>query len=312
MKSLKRTLTTHENMLILSLAVFMLAMFAMESRYLHRDNIEDILFSASILGIVAMAQMVVILSGGIDISVGAILAISASVIGGAIQAGLDPLVGIGLGLASGMGLGAINGGMVARLNIPPIIVTLATLNIFRGIIDLVLEGKSIAPPNEQLAFMTRPDVQIIMFFVTAAGVALFLSSTRTGRLIYAIGDNPDAAEVSGVHMARIRMLVYVICGFLSSIAGLMYATRNANINRMAGMNYEFIAIGAVVLGGTNLFGGSGKVRGTVFGIIFIHAIYNAMVIAEVHATLKDAVTGLLIIMVVSLGMIRRRTPHEST
>ena len=138
-------------MLILSLGVFMFAMFIKESRYLHPDNITDILFSASILGIIAVAQMVVILSGGIDISVGAILAISASVVGGAIQAGVHPALGIGLGLASGMGLGAINGGMVSYLKIPPIIVTLATLNIFRGGIDLVMKGKSIAPIAGDLA-----------------------------------------------------------------------------------------------------------------------------------------------------------------
>jgi ribose/xylose/arabinose/galactoside ABC-type transport system permease subunit len=311
-KHLKRLLATHENMLILSLAVFMIAMFIKESRYLHPDNISEILYTASILGIIAVAQMVVILTGGIDISVGAILAISATVIGGTIQAGVHPAIGIGLGLASGVGLGAINGSMVSHLKIPPIIVTLATLNIFRGGIDLFMKGKSIDPPDEQLAFLTIPSVQIMIFFITAAAVAVFLATTRTGRLIYAIGDNPDAAEVSGVNLARVRMLVYVICGFLAAIAGLMFATRAANINRMAGMNFEFIAIGAVVLGGTNLFGGSGKVRGTVFGVIFIYAIYNAMVITRIPATWQDAVTGLLIIIVVSLSMVRRRTPHEST
>ena len=150
------------------------------------------------------------------------------------------------------------------------------------------------------------------FFITAAGVAVFLSSMRIGRLIYAIGDNPDAAEVSGVNMTRVRLLVYIICGFLAAIAGLVFAARAANITRTAGLNYEFIAIGAVVLGGTNLFGGSGKVRGTVFGVIFIYAIYNAMVITRIPATWQVAVTGLLIIIVVSLSMIRRRTPDAST
>lgn len=306
---------SRENTLLLSLAVFTAIVTLFAPRFIYLENLALILYAASVLGLVAIAQTIVILSGGIDISVGAILAISASLIAGTVHAGLPAPLSIAIGLSAGALLGLVNGSLITFVRIPPIIVTLATLHIFRGGIDLVMGGLSIPPPTEQLPLLTSAEVgrhvQVCIFVVTAIAVGLVLGHTRLGRAIYAVGDNPSAAEINGVNVNRVRLLVYVASGLLSAVAGIVFVSRAASINRLAGLNVEFIAIGAVVVGGTNLFGGSGTIRGTVTGVVLIFAMYNAMVISHIPATWQDSVTGGLILIAVGVNVFRRRTGNES-
>ena len=315
MMAFRRWLGSRENTLLLSLAVFVLVVAYFAPRFVLRENLALILLAAAPLGIVAIAETIVILSGGIDISVGAILAISASLIGATIQAGMPAPLSIALGLVAGAFLGLINGSLVAFLRLPPIIVTLATLFIFRGGIDVVMEGTTFPQPTEQLSLLVSGSVggvhmQVIVVLITAMAAALFLGHTRWGRMIYAVGDNASAAEISGVKLTRVRLLVYVASGFLSAIAGLVHATRSPIINRTAGFGVEFIAIGAVVVGGTNLFGGSGTIRGTVTGVVLIYAIHNAMVIAHIPTEWQDAATGGLILVAVGVNVLWRRTAND--
>ena len=305
--ALRIWLGRRENTLLVFLVAFVCIVALFVPRYVVPENLALILYSSAVLGIVAIAETVVVLSGGIDISVGAILAISASLVGATIQAGIPPLLSITLGLASGAFLGLVNGSLVALVRIPPIIVTLATLTIFRGGIDIVMKGSSIPPPNEQLALLASGHlgpihIQVFVFLVVAVAVAILLAQTRLGRMIYAVGDNEAAAEISGVNLSRVRLLVYVASGLLAALAGVVFAARAASINRLAGFEMEFIAIGAVVVGGTNLFGGSGTIRGTVTGVILIFAIYNAMVIANIPATWQNAATGAIILAAVAVNV----------
>ena len=142
-------------------------------------------------------------------------------------------------------------------------------------------------------------------------VAVLLGHTRMGRMIYAVGDNATAAEVCGVNLSRVRLTVYLASGLLAALAGVVFAARAASINRLAGLDMEFIAIGAVVVGGTNLFGGSGTIRGTVTGVILIFAIYNAMVISNIPATWQNAVTGTLILAAVVVNVFRTKVASHA-
>jgi ribose/xylose/arabinose/galactoside ABC-type transport system permease subunit len=311
---------SREDALVLLLLLFFLAFGLPVHRYVQLNNMSHILAAAAMVGILAVAEIVVILSGGIDISVGAILAVSAAIIGASVGAGVPVPVGITMGLVSGIVLGAINGGLVAYVGIPPIIVTLATLFAFRGGIDLACNFTgivSITRPTEQLGMLVpmpdRPlNPHVVLFILAAVVTAVFLAYTRMGRAIYAVGDNPAAAETSGVKTRRVRVFVYIASGFLSAVAGLVYAVYNANITRDAGESEEFYAIGAVVLGGANLFGGSGKVRGAVIGAIMIYAIANATDMAGIHANWEDASIGLLILLAVAMNVATRRKETDAT
>ncbi len=315
MKSTLRAAITWENILWSSLIVFIGIVGLIAPRFLTIANFTLILYSSAVLGIVAIAETIVILSGGIDISVGAILAISASTISELVRNGCPAFLAVLIGLAAGVCLGLINGTLTAYLRIPPIIATLATLSLFRGAIDIVVGGRAISPPSDQLEFLASGSigplhVQVVAFVFIALLISLILAHTRLGRLIYAVGGNSQAAEMAGVNVKNVRLMVYMMSGVLAAVAGLLFATRSASITRTAGLGIEFTSIGAVVLGGTNLFGGSGRIRGTVAGVILLYAIYNAMVIAGITATWQNAATGALIIVVVSLNIFKWRFRND--
>ena len=315
MKSTLRAALAWENILWIALIAFIGIVGLISPRFLSVDNVTLILYSSAVLGIVAIAETIVILSGGIDISVGAILAISASAISELVKSGCPAFLAVLIGLAAGIGLGLMNGTLTAYLRLPAIIATLATLNLFRGAIDVVLGGRTIPPPSDQLEFLASGTigplhVQVVAFLFIALLVSLILAHTRLGRLIYAVGSNSQAAEMAGVNVKNVRLMVYMMSGVLAATAGLLFATRSASITRTAGLGIEFTSIGAVVLGGASLFGGSGRIRGTVAGVILLYAIYNAMVIAGITATWQNAATGALIIVVVSLNIFKWRFRND--
>src|SRR5260221_13873567 len=276
MKSTLRAAITWENILWSSLIVFIGIVGLIAPRFLTIANFTLILYSSAVLGIVAIAETIVILSGGIDISVGAILAISASTISELVRNGCPAFLAVLIGLAAGVCLGLINGTLTAYLRIPPIIATLATLSLFRGAIDIVVGGRAISPPSDQLEFLASGSigplhVQVVAFVFIALLISLILAHTRLGRLIYAVGGNSQAAEMAGVNVKNVRLMVYMMSGVLAAVAGLLFATRSASITRTAGLGIEFTSIGAVVLGGANFFGGSGRIPGTVAGGELVYA-----------------------------------------
>jgi ribose/xylose/arabinose/galactoside ABC-type transport system permease subunit len=313
--ALTKRLKTREISLLLFMIVAGVAVTLINPVFIQLNNLISILYAASFIGIICLAEMVVMLDGGVDISVGAIVACCAVAMSALIQKqGWSPwlagLVCLGVGLA----LGAFNGVLVAQLHLPPIIATLATLRIYRGFTELGLGAGNIQPPLNAMPFLTATigpiPISIIIFFVLAAILALVLNQTRLGRQIYAVGGNEQGAAMLGINVKRVHLSVYALCGLLCAIASFVLLTRVSYVDRRVALGTEFLAIAAIVMGGVSMYGGKGKVLGAVLGVILLFAVYNALILINVSGMWQNAVTGAVIILAVVMDSFRGEKSYE--
>ena len=303
--------------LVLVLAVITSPFRAGHLVFLNLGNLTDILRQVSEKGILAVGMTLVIISGGIDLSVGSVLAFAATM-----SAWLWMREGIGLGVsivlvtAVGALWGLINGTVVARWRLPAFIATLATMSAARGAARY-LSGSSAIPLGfgaggapASVHSIAAPVIRYVpapalIFGLTALAMHLYLARTRAGRYVYAIGDNEVAARLAGVRVAWHKASVYVICGAMAGIAGLVHAAQLEQGNPNDGVSYELDAIAAVVVGGTALSGGTGTVGGTIVGILIIGIINNSMGLNNIDANLQLILKGVIILVAVWL---QRRRP----
>jgi len=287
---------------IIILAVLMILSPKAFARPAHLINI---LKQASINGILAAGMMYVIISGGIDLSVGSIVALSGVIAASFAHPGEYPLiVPILLAVLAGSVVGLINGIGVAYGNIPPFIVTLGTMTIVRGVALIAARGQPVFNVTKEFEkisggfiFGTIPNL-VVYFVVITLILAFVLTRTVFGRRVYAIGGNETAAKVSGINVEKIKLLVYTLCGFLAGIAGLLLASRIISGNPTSGQSYELDAIAAVIIGGVSMSGGSGKWYGTVIGALMIAVISNGLDILNVSSHFQLIIKGLIIIVAV--------------
>ena len=269
---------------------------------LQHDNLNNILLYIPLIVVVAMGQMMVIVSRNIDLSVGSILAFAAIATCGVFVNHPNfplPLAAL-LATAIGAVMGLLNGVLVTWLRVPAIIATLGTLSAYRGFVFIYSGGRQVDPnyiPDSLIHLSQRSILYfpwiVIFAAVVAIVTALFLRYTRTGREIFAIGSNPAAAQLRGIPVNRVLLLIFTITGALSGIAGLMYASRFGYVNPVkTGVEMELIVISAAVIGGTNVFGGSGTVLGVVLGCLLLGVINVAMPVVGVSAFWQKAVYGL--------------------
>ncbi len=307
--------------------VFILVLGAMitlrNPAFLTPENFRDILLNISILIIVALGQSMVIITRGIDLSVGSIIGLTAMMVSYFIVAypGLPPVVALPLGMALGAALGAFNGLIIAKFDVPPIIATLGTLSIYRGLVFLYSNGQWInayeMPPSfRQLAkgdpFLGIPNL-ILFAVVVALAVYYFLNYTRTGRDIYAVGSNPDAARFAGIPITRTIFLVYLISGILCGLAGVLWASRFESAQTNTALGFHLQTIAAPVVGGVNIFGGSGSVLGIIMGAFLLGIINNGLTLARISPFWELAAEGLLILLAVILdSAILRRLQRIKT
>ena len=293
--------------------------------FLRPINIRSILLWIPLVIIIATGEMMVIITRGIDVSVGSILAFSGIVVGMIFRDNpeFNIYLGVILGILLGMLLGAINGVLVAFANIPPIITTLGTLSVYRGFVFIVSEGRQIDPnhvPVELIRWSQRgpfglqwfPWVVLIALLVAVAA-ALLLRYTRRGRYVYAIGSNPEAARLRGIPVVSTTFLVYLITGAASGLAGILYASRFGFVNPgETGVGFELTVIAAVVIGGTNVFGGSGTILGVVLGSLLLGTISVALSVLGVASTWRLAVYGFVILLAVTVDAIIQRELRRAT
>jgi ribose/xylose/arabinose/galactoside ABC-type transport system permease subunit len=268
-------------------------------------NLINILKQASINGILAAGMMYVIISGGIDLSVGSIVALSGVIAASFAHPGEYPLiVPILLAVLAGSAVGLINGIGVAYGNIPPFIVTLGTMTIVRGVALIAANGQPVFNVTKEFekisgGFVLGSIPNLVVYFVVITLILAFvLTRTVFGRRVYAIGGNETAAKVSGINVEKIKLLVYTLCGFLAGIAGLLLASRIISGNPTSGQSYELDAIAAVIIGGVSMSGGSGKWYGTVIGALMIAVISNGLDILNVSSHFQLIIKGLIIIVAV--------------
>lgn len=303
---------------IAAVIILLIAVFGvLNPLFLNPENLGSIVLSVGILMILAVGQMLVIVTRNIDLSVGSVLGLSAMVMG---MVGRDlPQMPIYMQIVIAMvvgGLaGAVNGVLVAVANVPSIIATLGTLAIFRGLTFLVsnnvqVDPEDIADQMQDLAAYGPFGVPwLVVFAIVVVAVAWwFTTRTLTGKRLYAIGSNPDAARMRGLDVRGLTFAVFVIMGALAGLGGAMYVARFATVNPAdAGLGFELAVISAVVIGGTNIFGGSGTVFGTVLGTILVGILANGLTVVGVSGFWQRFASGAIILLaVVADAFVRRR------
>lgn len=267
-------------------------------------NLWNVLRQAAPTLIVAVAMTIVITSGGIDLSVGSLLAVSAVLSAMALSAGWGTFLTIVAVLAVGAALGAVNGFFVGYQRIPAFITTLASLTILRGVVLVLTQGYSIPiPPGSPFLFLGRgwligvPVPALVAIVIVALGLVL-LQRMRFGVYITGIGINEEAVRRSGVNTARVKLLAYILSGLLTSIGGMVVGARLASGSSNTGVGFELSVIAAVILGGTNLFGGDGRMGGTIIGTILLAVIGNGLILLHVSAFYVQIVEGAVLLLAV--------------
>jgi ABC-type sugar transport system ATPase subunit/ribose/xylose/arabinose/galactoside ABC-type transport system permease subunit len=302
----------------LFLVLAVLVAWIREPRFLSADNLRDILLYIPLILVVAMGQMMVVITRNIDLSVGSVLGLAAIIVGGEFVKRPDfslPAAAV-LAILIGALAGAVNGVLVSLLRVPAIIATLGTMTAYRGLVFIYSGGRQVdnnyLPESLIRLSQSAPPLHVpwIVIFVAAVACAtwLLLRYTRSGREVYAIGSNPTAAALRGVNVSRNLLLVFTITGALSGIAGLMYASRFGYVNPVkTGQGFELIVISAVIIGGTNVFGGSGSVLGVVLGCLMIGVVAVALPVLHISQFWQLALYGLAILVAATAdGFVMRR------
>ncbi|SDR61424.1 ABC transporter permease [Paraburkholderia tuberum] len=280
--------------------------------FFTRMNIENLLYSSTIIAVVAIGQAFVVLVAGIDLSVGAVLALSSVLcVGLPLKFGVPVGMAALISLALGALVGLVNGLAVTAIRIPALIATLAMMSIARGIAYIFSDGRNIAPVPDvyldiQAARVFGIPVVIVLVLALFVVAHFVLSRTRFGRSIYATGGNAVAARLAGIRTNRVVVLAYVISGIAAALGGLMITARLEAGAATAGFGYELTVISAVVIGGVSLFGGEGKMGAVLLGVLLLGLVQNAINLLNVPANYDYVVSGAVIAIAASLDVYRRR------
>ena len=275
--------------------------------FLTTDNFNDILLNISILAIVALAQTMVIITHGIDLSVSSVIGLVAMMVAFVVKQNpeMSVIFAVLLGMALGAVLGAFNGLIITYGNVPPIIATLGTLSIYRGLVFFYSQGTWVnsyeLPDNFKMLSKGTPlglPNMVIIAILVALVVYYFLNHTRTGRDIYAVGTNPDAAVFAGIRKQRIIFLVYLLSGVLAGLAAVLWASRFESAQTNTASGFELQTVAAAVVGGVSISGGVGTVPGVLLGALLLGIIQNSLTLIRISPFWQLAAQGLLILIAV--------------
>jgi ribose transport system permease protein len=298
---------------ILPILIIICILFTfLSSNFLTTGNLVNILRQASINIVLATGMTFVILTGGIDLSVGSILAVSAVV---ALLVSLVPALGwaaVPAALIVGLLLGLVNGALITFLDVPPFIVTLGSLTALRGVAYLVANGTTVINRDINFAWIGNSYLGplpwlVVIALLTVAASWFVLRQTVLGVQIYAVGGNERAARLTGIKVNHVLLFVYGISGLLAGLGGIMSASRLYSASGLLGQGYELDAIAAVILGGTSFTGGIGTIGGTLLGALIIAVLNNGLTLLNMSYFWQLVVKGLVIIMAVMIDRLRRRS-----
>ncbi|GFI08688.1 MAG: ABC transporter permease [Lachnospiraceae bacterium] len=289
----------------IALLVLFVSLSIASSSFLTVTNIFNILKQNSVYGILAVGMTFVIVTGGIDLSVGAIVAMSACFAASLAQDGTTTpiFVAILVGVLIGMGCGAFSGFFIAFANIPAFIATLATCTIARGIVYVFTDGRPVTGVSAAYKYIGRASwgpvpVAVVLYAAFLIAGTFLLKYTKYGRHVFAIGGNKQAATVSGIHVKRVEFLVYMISGFCAAFAGLLLSSRIQTGQPAGGDGYELDAITAAVIGGASLSGGKGSVFGSFIGILVVGILTNGLDLLNVSSYYQQIIKGAIILLAV--------------
>lgn len=290
---------------LVGFVILFVVLSIMSPEFLTFDNLRNVALQTTVNALMAVGMTFVILTSGIDLSVGSALALTAAISAQLMVSGMNPWLASIIGLAVGAAAGFLNGLLVSYGRLAPFIVTLGTQQLFRGLTEIYTKGMPIFNlPNSFSDFGSNYIWGIpIPVYVTLAVIIvawIVLQRTVAGRRIYALGGNEKVAHLAGVPVKRYLIWVYAISGFLAALAGLVLTSRLGSAEPTAGTGYELDAITAVVLGGTSLFGGEGTLIGTVIGALILGVIDNGLNLLNVNSFYQDAVKGVIILIAIML------------
>lgn len=299
-----------EASVLVALILISIILGFLNPRFLTSYNLFSILRQSSIVGVVAMGQTLALISGGFDLSVGSVAGLAGIVSGAAIvELGLPLPICVILGILVGAACGFFNGIMITKIGINPLIVTLGTAWVFKGIILVTTRGYPILefPPAFHFlgqGYWGQIPMPVILMLITGAICHIFLSLTRFGKHIYAVGANKTASYLFGIKVHRVEIATYVICSAIAGFGGVILASRLSSAQPSAGQGWVLPSIAIAVIGGTKLSGGIGRVSGTILGAILIGTINNGLVLLGVSPYVQDIVSGGILIVAVAVDIIR--------
>ena len=293
----------------MGLGVIVIILSVISEDFLSVTNIFNVLRQVSINALLAFGMTFVILTGGIDLSVGSILALSGALSAGMVAGGTDPILALLAGVAAGTLMGVANGLLVAKGRVAPFIATLATMTIYRGLTLVYTEGRPITFSDDTFSLLGKGyfleiPVPVIWMLLSFLILYYLLRNTTFGRHIYAVGGNEEASVLSGIRADRVKIRVYAISGLFASLAGIILTSRLSSAQPTAGVAYELDAIAAVVLGGTSLAGGRGWITGTLIGAMIIGVLDNGLNLLNVSSFYQQVVKGGVILLAVLLDRSR--------
>jgi ribose transport system permease protein len=287
--------------------------FSTSGAFFSVRNALNVLDQVTVLGILSLGMTAVIISGGIDLSVGSVLAFAMMVMGWlSHDCGLPVLLAILVGLIVGAACGLANGFLVTRAKLPPFIATLSMMTITRGLANIITDGRQIVgypawfDSLATVRYLGFFSITVVLFIVLVILGWLHLGYRAIGRSLYAIGGSPEVARLAGIRVRQLTTWVYVGSGILSALAGIVLASRLDSSQPSAGLGYELDAIAAVVIGGASLSGGVGGIAGTVVGVFIIGVLHNGLNLTGVSPFIQQVIIGVVIALAVSSDTLRRR------
>jgi rhamnose transport system permease protein len=298
-------------LVVVALAIFAVNSFA-SPYFLDPYSLSDLTFNFTEKGLIAFAMALLIISGEIDLSVAAIIALASTLMGMAVQAGAGTPVLVLIGVTVGLGCGAFNGLLVTRLGLPSIVVTIGTMSLFRGIAFIILGDQAYKGYPESFAFFGQGYVwwvvsfELVLFLVAAVIYWFLLHRTSFGRRVFAIGNNPVAAQFSGVRVGRIKFILFCLTGLMSGIASVLITSRLGSTRPSIAQGYELEAITMVVLGGVSILGGAGSILGVVLAAFIMGLVTFGLGLLNVPGIVMSIFIGLLLIIVIALPIVWRR------
>lgn len=314
--------------IIAVLVVLVAVTTGIQPRFLSGQNITFILYDSTIFAFLALGEAMVVISRCVDLSVGSVLGLSAYLCGRlfSVTHGIPIPAVFLVGLLIGLGCGAANGLIVAVGRVPPLVVTLATLYIIRGVDGLIVGGGEVVASSLPSSFITMgkatvadvPYVTIVVAILIAVG-AYYMRSYRSGRELYAIGSNPDAARLVGIRTGWRVFTAFTVSGAIAGVCGVLWAAFYGTIDSTAGTGYELQVVTAVVVGGVAIFGGSGTIIGAALGALLLETINTALYVLGISAIWDSAIAGFLLLLAISgdhiitqrtTAALRRRTGHR--
>jgi ribose/xylose/arabinose/galactoside ABC-type transport system permease subunit len=305
-----RVLSIPEIGILLPLLALCGIVTALNPTFYAPDNVINILRSMSYTGLIAVPMTYVFVAGGLDLSVGSVAGLAGVIAGLAMRGGMPIAVSVLLGLLVGVAAGLINGVLAVQLRIPAFIVTLGMLSVARGIIYILTQGDPVYPLPKAFsdfgdATWLRLPYSVLLLAAVSVWADFVLRKTTYGHAIYAVGGNEEVARLAGIPVKRIKISTYVLVAFASAASGILLAARLGSAAAAGGQGWEMIAISAVILGGTSMFGGVGTILGVMLGAAIMAVLSNGMVLIGVSPYWQNVVLGVILVLAVGLDQLRR-------